>query len=345
MTEAIGLNTMKEMADSSTFIERLGKAARSRVAAGTAAVSIGLGTVVGGDTPKQQTQTENQPSATPAPLVVESPKQEESEYTKRLNTLKSIPGNEQVMIWPNIIGVDSPEGNPDQKTINKNRELIKGAAELQARYLTPTSDGRPMPTPSDMSIEFPQEPKPALRFFNSNLQSESTSVFLDTSGRFQNHQGLTEIINSIPTLNLNFGGANDPENNYVNYGFIAIPKENVPENGYVMVFSRPTADEKPNAKYDIWELDTAVFSDSVTIRSTELNLTKEYIYIFIGQQDRTDRLTPFYNKDNPAFVLKTVVIFDAMGKAVGKVSQNPVPFSPREPWMDTYQGNPSLTKP
>lgn len=341
--------------DKPTFIERLGKAARSRVAAGTAAVSIGLGAIIGGDKP-QQTQSENKPFTTPTPLVLETPKQADFEYDKRIKTLKSVPGNEQAMVWPNLLNVDSPqELNKDQESISKNRELIKQRANLNPRDVGP--DGVTL-KPSDITVEFSKEPQPTYRFFNGKIQSEdknNPSVLLDSSGRFKNHQGLNEIINSIPFMSRQNLGYSD-FNSWEDFHIVGVPSDVIPEGGYVMVFSRPIADattisprkeltEKPNAKYDIWELDTAVYSDTAKISSAEKKLSKKVQYFIIDAQDRTDRLTPFYNKDNPAWVQKAMVVFDAKGKAVGKIFLDAKKFSPRQEWMDTYQGNPALINP
>lgn len=330
-----------------SLVEKARRVVKSRAAAAALGTAIAVGTV-SGEQPKTQF-TSPEPSPTPSTALVKE-KQPETEYSKRLKTLRSIPGNEQVLVWPNALGVDSPEKNPDQETINKNREIIKRGASLKPWEWGPEG---PPSVPSDLTVEFSSEVQPTFRFFNARLQSEDknvSSVFLDNSGRFKNNEGLTEIIDSIPNMNRRNLGYYDIPHWSSDIHVIGIPKESIPENGYVMVFSRPLAGaplglEKPNAKYDIWELDTAVFSDTTKLKSALANLTKEVNYFVIGKQDRTDRLTPFYNKELPAKVQKVLVVFDAKSKAVGKIMLDATEFSPRPNWLDTYQGNPALVNP
>lgn len=310
-----------------SFIENLGKVARSKASA----VGLGLGLVggaVAGQLPQQPQPVDHGPGVSRIELA--TPPDPNSEYGKRLNILKPLSGNEHVLVWPNVLNVDSPDKNPDQNTIDQYRDFLKSILRE--------------------NITFNSEFNPTFRFFNGEVTAEGADkpLFLDTSGRFKNGEGLSEVIDSIKFFDPAPYHPSTPGG--LDSHIIGISKDKLPKNGYVMVFSRPVGpvtdrpplpidEERPNAKYDIWELDTAIFSDTAKLNG------KDTIFLVVGTQDRTDRLTPFYNKDRPALVQKVVVIFDENGKAVGKFFLGATKFSPRPDFLDTYQGNPSLVNP
>lgn len=318
-------------AGKTTFIERVGKAARSKASAVGLAVGL-AGGVIAPLPPQQPQPVDHGPGisrTTDANWIDISPKPG-TEYANRWDRLRALSGNERALVWPNSLNVDSPEKNPDQSTISKYRDFLKSVLRE--------------------NIDFNPDYNPTFRFINGELKAEGSNrpLFLDASGRFKNGEGLSEVLDSVKFFDPVPYHPSTPGN--LDSHIMGISKDKLPKNGYVMVFSRPVGpstdrpplpidEERPNAKYDIWELDTAVFSDTAKLNG------KDTLFLVVGTQDRTDRLTPFYNKDHPALVQKVVVIFDENGKAVGKFFLGATKFLPQPDFLDTYQGNPSLVNP
>lgn len=288
------------------------------------------------------------------PSEISSNPSQTAEYLKRLNSLRSVPGNEQAIVWPNSLNADSiTKSSQDKESIKKNRDTIDRGIDFIVRVSVENPSAsmedvkgimKSSNIPLDLTVDFDKEPRPTYRFINGTLRSEDKhfpTVFLDSSGRFKNYQGLTDIIDSVPQFDSH-------QTLYLPENVIMIPKDVIPEGGFVMVFTKPGVapeeHEPANAKYDIWELDTAVYTESARLHSIKNKISKEVTFIVHGTQDRTDRLTPFYRKE-PSFVERVVVIFDNKGKAIGKIGDLQNEFKPREPWMDTYQGNPALVNP
>lgn len=240
----------------------------------------------------------------------------------REKILRAMPGNETASIWENWQG-------------DQYRDIFKSI----------------MSSTTDLTFEFdPKKANPTWRFYGSWFYSSydnilDNSAFLDNSGRVVAGQGLENIIDSLPIFEpLVYHPADPKKTPFANHALV-IPKEQV-QAGFVMVFSRPDKPEDPNALYDRWENDTSVASDAVKIKGGHKaqHTVGEGYFLVIDTQDRTDRVTPFYNKDNPAKVEKVVVIFDSSGQAVRKFNLDKTDFYPRMDFMDDYEGNAALKK-
>lgn len=233
----------------------------------------------------------------------------------REKLLRGMPGNEKASVWFNDLGV-------------KYRDIFRSVIASE----------------TDLTYEFDsKEINPTWRFFDANIYNQSLDnpAFLDPSGRVVAEQGLERIIDSLPSFQPLVYHPVDPKKSpFANHALV-ITKDVIPTDGYVMVFSRPDKPERPDAFYDRWELDTSVASDTVKIKGGHKgqHLVGEGYFLVVGAEDRTDRLTPFYNKDNPANVEKVVVIFDATGQAVSKFDLDTTDFYPRGEWMNNYEGN------
>lgn len=233
---------------------------------------------------------------------------------KRESLIRAMPGNERASIWENYLG-------------DKYREIFKSVIS----------------SATDLTYEFnPKEVDPTWRFFDGWLyrQSSDNSAFLDNSGRAV-AGGLDKIIDSLPSFRpLVYQSADRKKSPFANHALV-ITKDVMPGDGYVMVFSRPDKPERPDAFYDRWELDTSVASDTVKTKGGHKgqHTLGEGYFLVINTEDRTDRFTPFYNKDNPANVEKVVVLFDSNGQAVSKFNLDKTEFYPRQDWMDNYEGN------
>ncbi|HKC14484.1 MAG TPA: hypothetical protein VKC89_00750 [Patescibacteria group bacterium] len=234
----------------------------------------------------------------------------DQQYSQRLTNLRSTAGNENVQVWPNVYDAASPT-KINETDVVKNQTFLQGFVE------------RNFP---GQTIIFPKEGKPTFRFYNGKLMSPDSrfSAFLDGSGRFKKYAGLSQFINNVPAMAVeHYVRPSDPKNPQKH--IVGLLRDAIPDGGFIMVFSRPSTPEKAESNYDIWELDTAIFSESVKVQAPKL--TREMFYLTIGTQDRTDRQTKFYNKDNQANVVKVVVIADAQGRVTDKIPLENTPFS------------------
>lgn len=322
-----------------TPIEKIRKIARKPVSR-AALTGAAIGMAVGGIIPlPQPTQPERAPSGqvreTPSPTS--SPELQikydaKKDYAEHLVNITNSPGNQKADVWPNHLSSETYPWQVAKDVAEKNREILRTSLQKTGR-----------------EFGFYDEVRPTYRFYNGNINSGQKEVFVDTSGRFKNGEGLSDIIESLPAIKpFSYSQPEFANKDYTQYAtphVLGISASDIPEDGYVMVFSRPTLREKPEAKYDIWELDTAVFSDTLKIKTPDSSKPKDVVYLVVGTQDRTDRLTPFYNKANDADVRKIAVIFDSRGKAVSKIVLYNTRFLPKDESINTYQGDKNLINP
>lgn len=267
------------------------------------------------------------------------------EGKKRRDFLRGLTGNESALPWQTKF---------DEYGIKGNRNIFKELASKEFDFsyeFTPYSINTKGVEGVDQTWSFDQ----GIIYLNNRLDFNRNATFLYDTGKMSKigdprspHSGLYKILDKLPALKpLIYHSAVDKNGQISNpYGKHAlfIGKDQIPEYGYVMVFSRPDKDEKPNALYDVWEEDTDVVSDRVRVLGGQHgeNPVEEGHFLLISSQDKTDRLTPFYNKDNPAQVQKVVVILDITGQAVSKFTLDKTPFYPKADWIDGYQGSPNL---
>lgn len=260
------------------------------------------------------------------------------EYLARIAALRGNPNNRDAYVWPNLPTYDSPF-KLDHRPVEEKRAWLEGRL---GEYLS-----------NGMSFEFypVYDPLPTFRFFKSTVAFKGVPFgFVDASGRFPKdkltrRRGYSpeEIINYLPELEPAFYLRPDLKEHSPKH-VVGIPAEKIPKNGYVMVFSRPTADEKPESKADVWQADNDLFSEALKVKSPGESKAKEVYYVMTDTRDSIRRLSPFYNKRNPAEVRKVIVIFDSGGQAVNKITLDKTPFLPRDEQVDnssinTYQIN------
>lgn len=261
------------------------------------------------------------------------------EYLSRIAGMRGSPQNKDAYVWPNL-----PADDPTTLTKTGYEAIERKRASLNGR-LEEYFDK------AGMSFEFYPIPLrlPTFRFFKATMTFKGVPVgFIDTSGRFPKdkltrRKGYSpeEIFKYLPELEPAFYLHPDLRDSSLEH-VVGIPAEKIPKNGYVMVFSRPTADEKPESTIDDWQIDTGLFSETLKVKAQGEGKTRDVHYVVTDTRDRLDRLTPFYNKRNPVEVRKVIVIFDPRGQAVGKITLDTTPFLPRDEAVDNNQGNSNL---
>lgn len=313
-------------------VDRIKKIAGSKIVkTAILAAVVGLGTA-SNDAPF------NPPIPTPEPTSQDEARNPNyyDAYLARVAALRENPNNRDAYVWPNFPAYGSPF-QLDHRTVEEKRAWLEG------RLGGHLSNG--------MSFEFHPvyDPLPTFRFFKSNVAFKGVPIgFIDTSGRFPKdkltrRKGYSpeEVINYLPELEPAFYLRPDLKDHSPQH-VVGIPAEKVPKNGYVIVFSRPTADEKPESKTDVWETNGGLISEVLKVKSPGESKVKEVYYLMTDTRDSINRLSPFYNKHNPAEVRKVIVIFDSGGQAVNKITLDTTPFLPRDEQVDNSSINASL---
>lgn len=297
-----------------TFIEKLGNKIRKGKLAVAASAAIGLGVLTG----------------TPAAAGSESPTQSpvsadvlQSEAQTRTENLKSFPGNDNALAW-------RPESN------------VEGARGFREDFI------RTLSSDFDLTAEFdPKKVDSTWEFLKASLwrHGPDDAAFLDGSGRIPAESRVGKMIDELPTFKPFYYHPGEPGKTSFGSHTLFVTNDQVPDGGYVMVFSRPDKAEKADSFYDRWELDSA-FSDAVKLKGGHKgqNLVAQGHFLSINSQDRTDRLTPFYNRDNPAKVEKVVLILDKFGQPISKFNLKTTDYYPRQDWLDSYKGNEKAAK-